>query len=138
MLLGSCGLALQRDQSISRWELVIVFVLGLLAMFGAVALLKRRTHDLPERSCPKCGSSDKAPAGVIGTGNMLYVITYFLIWLFPLSLLWGASRKHQVRCVSCDTLYLIETRGTRIAGVVFWIVVLLFILGRVGQSLNPQ
>lgn len=74
----------------------------------------------------------------MGTGNILYLITYFLIWLFPLSLLWGASRKQQVRCVDCDTLYLIETRGTRIAGIAFWILVLLFILGRVGQSLNPH
>jgi hypothetical protein len=137
MALGSCTLAFQEDEDIPLWGLVIILLLGLSAMLGAVALLKRRANDLPSRTCPKCGSQDKARAGIVGTGNILYVVAYFLIWLFPLSLLWGASRKQQVRCVNCDTLYLIETRGTRIAGIVFWVLVLLFILGRLGQSLSP-
>jgi hypothetical protein len=62
-------------------------------------------------------------------------MSYFVVF-YPLSLLWGASRKHEVRCVDCDTLYLIETRGTRIAGIVLWVLVFLIILGVVGQCFN--
>ena len=59
---------------------------------------------------------------------------YFDVMLFPLSLLWAASRRQQVRCIPCDTLYLIETRRTYIAAIVFWIFVLLVLLGIFGQQ----
>jgi hypothetical protein len=58
--------------------------------------------------------------------------------LFPVSLFWEASRKQQVRCLQCDALYFVETRRTYVAAIVFWIIVLILVLGIIGQNMEPK
>ena len=57
---------------------------------------------------------------------------------FLTAALWGASRKQEVRCVDCANVYQIDTRGTRIAGLLLWIFMLLLITGAVGQKFLEQ
>jgi len=137
MSLGSATMVVQQDPEVPFWGLAVMFSIGLLAIFGAIALLKRRQDEIPSRNCPKCGAEDPAPAGVVGNGSILYLFAWFLIWFFPLSLLWGASRKHQVRCQACDTLYTIESRSTRIAGIVLWVIIFLLVLSYIGRYVSP-
>jgi len=41
-----------------------------------------------------------------------------------------------VQCAQCDKLYLADMRGTRIAGILLWIFLLLFISGGIAESLK--
>ena len=47
-------------------------------------------------------------------------------WL--LSLLWSGSRKEEVRCVQCDTVFQRPTRASKIAWALFILLVVLLLL----------
>lgn len=124
-VLASCALFLQPDPEAPRWTAgVIIVALGLAPLVGAFLLL-RVTLTTPEKACPQCGGDTRHPAGVLQRHHNPWVF-HFGGWLF--ASLWGASREQQVRCARCDTLYLTDTRGSRIAGVLFWIVLLLLLV----------
>ncbi len=108
-------------------------VLGLLPLAGAVALLKRGATEIPPRRCPRCGSPEQAPAGVLRRSGFW---VHLLIW--PLGLLWRTSRRQQVRCLQCDELYFTETRGVRIACILLWVFLLLLLLGAIAEHLQER
>ena len=129
-ILGSIGSLLERDPEIPLWMVGVMFVLGLLPLGGAFALL-RATLTTPSRPCPQCGGTERQAAGVLRSARNPW-ITAFGGWLF--SSLWGASRERQVRCAHCDTLYLTDTKGTRIAGVIFWVILLLVLFSSIYEQ----
>lgn len=130
-LLGALSLILDRDHDAPVWMTCLMFFsLGVLPLLGAFALLKP-TLIPPERSCPRCSSLQRQPAGVLLRTHNPWIF-HFGGWLF--SSLWGASREQQVRCTECDKLYMIETKGTRIAGAILWIFFLLVIVNVLYQQ----
>ena len=123
------------DPEIPLWMIGVMFVvLGLLPLGGAFALL-RTTLTAPSRSCPQCGGRERQPAGVLRTSHNPWLF-HFGGWLF--AGLWGASREQQVRCAQCETLYLTDTRGTRIAGVLLWVFLLLVVGGVIVQMFEGR
>ncbi len=125
-VLSAGGQLVSPDSEIPLWLTGILFVvLGLLPLGGAFLLL-RPTLTAPSKPCPQCGGNEhKAAASLKRSHNR---------WLFHLggwllSLLWGASRGTQVRCAQCDTLYVTDTRASRIGGVLLWIFLLLVLGG---------
>jgi hypothetical protein len=134
-VLGSVTQLTSNEPEIPAWGVGIMFtVLGLLPLAGAVALLKRRVGTVPPVNCPACGGAERAPAGLFSKRN--FWMMHLGGWL--LSSLWGASREQQVRCVQCDALYFTETRGTRIAGIALWVLILLVLLGAIAQQFQEH
>jgi len=109
-------------------------ILGLLPLGGAFALL-RATITAPCKSCPQCGGTERHPAGVLRSSFNLWLLL-FCGWFF-LSL-WGVSRERQFRCAQCENLYLSDTRGTRIAGVLLWVFLLLVLFGVIAQQFEGR
>jgi len=123
------------DREVPLWMVgVMIVVLGLLPLGGAFALL-RATVTAPSRSCPQCGGTERHAAGVLRRSHNWWLF-HFCGWLF--ASLWGASREQQVRCAQCDTLYLTDTRGTRIAGVLLWVFLMLVALLLILQEFQEQ
>ena len=121
------------DPEVPIWTVCVMFVvLGLVPLAGAFALL-RATFTAPSRPCPQCGGTERQAAGVLRSSRNPWLF-HFGGWLF--ASLWGASREQQVRCVQCDHLYMTDTRGTRIAGVLVWVFVLLVLAGVLVQQLE--
>ena len=87
------------------------------------------------RRCPACPSGKHAPAGLLLKRTNWWAY-FFGGWL--LASLRGARREKQVRCLKCDALYFTETRGTYIAGILLWIVVLFFLICAVLDSLHVE
>ncbi len=79
-----------------------------------------------EQACPRCGSREVQLAGVLKRHVNPWVF-FFGGWL--LSLLWSGSRREEVRCVQCQTVFQRPTRASRIAWVLLILVVLLIVLG---------
>jgi hypothetical protein len=79
-----------------------------------------------ERACPRCGGKEIQPAGVLRRHVNPWIFV-FGGWL--VSLLWSGSRKEEVRCVQCDTVFQRPTRVSKIAWVLFVVVVALILLG---------
>jgi len=133
VVLGAIVQLFEPDPEVPLWGLGVMFVLlGLLPLDGAFALL-RLTVTAPGRSCPQCGGRDSQPAGILRSSHNWWIF-YFCGWLF--ASLWGASRQRQVRCTQCDVLYLTDTRGTRIAGVLLWVFLLLVLFAVIAQQLG--
>ena len=129
--LGAVVDALDKRSDTPWWlSAGILVVLGLLPLAGAVALLRRSATDIPPRQCPRCGGTEHAPAGLLRSARNVWML-YVGGWL--LGSLWGASREPQVRCVACDALYFTETRGTRIAGILLWVVFLLVLFAALAE-----
>lgn len=121
------------EPDVPTWMLAgALLVVGLIPLGGAVALLWPAVR-AKSKPCPQCGGSERQAAGVLRRSNSLWLF-YFCGWLF--SSLWGASREKQVRCAQCETLYMTDTRGTRIAGIVFWVLLLLVLSGMVAEALK--
>jgi hypothetical protein len=121
------------DPEVPLWMVAVMFaVLGLLPLGGAFALL-RATITAPSQACPQCGGAERQAAGVLRSSHNPWLF-HFGGWLF--ASLWGASREQQVRCAHCETLYFTDTRGTRIAGVVLWVFLLLVMLAVIVQQLE--
>ena len=135
-LLGSIAAALDRDAETPSWMIAVMFVgLGLTPLAGAVLLLQDSATALPPAQCPKCGSNEHAPAGVLTRSRNIWIL-HSGGWLAHT--LWGASREQQVRCVRCNALYFTATRGTRIAGIVLWVFLLLLLLGIIAELLEKR
>jgi hypothetical protein len=123
------------DPEVPLWMVgVMIVVLGLLPLGGAFALL-RATVTAPSRSCPQCGGTERHAAGVLRRSHNWWLF-HFGGWLF--ASLWGGSREQQVRCAQCDTLYLTDTRGTRIAGVLLWVFLMLVALLLILQEFQER
>jgi len=60
----------------------------------------------------------------------------FRRWLF--SLLWTGSRKEQVRCVQCETVFQRPTRASRVAWVLLVLLILLVLLELWAELFGPQ
>jgi hypothetical protein len=133
LVLGGVG-AIFGDREIPLWIGVMYIVLGFLPLYGAYALL-RSTIFAPAKLCPKCGGAKRQEAGVLRKSHNLWL---FHIGGWLLSSLWGASREQQVRCADCDTLYMTNTRGTQVAGVLLWILLVLILLGIIAQGLGGK
>ena len=79
-----------------------------------------------EQACPRCGSRDIQPAGVLRRHVNPWV---FFLGGWLVSLLWSGSRKEEVRCVQCDTVFQRPTRVSKVAWVLLILVILLILLG---------
>jgi hypothetical protein len=87
------------------------------------------------QACPKCGGKEVQVVGVLKRHVNPWV--FFLGgWLF--SLLWSGSRKQEVRCVQCDTVFQRPTRASRIAWVLLILFILLILLGVLAQVSESQ
>jgi hypothetical protein len=118
------------DPEVPTWMVAgLLLVLGLIPLGGALALLWAAVT-APIRLCPQCGGSGQRPAGVLRKTNSLWLL-HLCGWLF--ASLWGASRDKQVRCAQCETLYTTDTRGTRIAGILLWVLLLLVVSGVIAE-----
>ncbi len=134
-VLGAIFHLFNPEPEVPLWGVGVVIVfLGLLPLGAAFALL-RRTLTAPSRPCPHCGGTERQPAGVLRRSHNPWIF-HFGGWLF--ASLWGTSREQQVRCTKCDTLYLTDTRGTRIAGVLLWVLVLLVLFGLIVQQFEGR
>lgn len=134
-VLGTVISVFDPDPEVPLWMVGVMFlVLGLLPLAGAFALLKTAVI-APSRSCPKCRGTERQPAGVLRTSHNPWLF-HFGGWLF--ASLWGLSREQQVRCAQCETLYMTDTRGTRIAGVLLWVFVLLVVFGVIVQQFEGR
>jgi len=132
-VLGAVVHVFDPDPELPLWMVGVMFVgLGLFPLVGAFALL-RATVTAPCRPCPQCGGTERQPAGVLRSSHNPWLF-HFGGWLF--ASLWGASRERQVCCVHCDRLYMTDTRGTRIAGVLVWIFFLIVLAGVLVQQLE--
>lgn len=78
------------------------------------------------RACPKCGSNEVQPAGVLRRHVNHWAI-FFGGWL--LAALWSGSRKEEVRCAQCDTVFQRPTRASKIAWIMFLVLLALVLLG---------
>ena len=133
--LGAVVELLNPASEIPQWLVgILSVVLGLLPLGGAFLLL-RPTLTAPSKPCPQCGGREhKAAASLKRSHNpWLYHLGGWL-----LSALWGASRGTQVRCTQCDTLYVTDTRATRIAGVLLCIFLLLVLGGLIEMFSEAQ
>ncbi len=82
------------------------------------------------KACPRCGSKEIQPAGVLRRHVNPWV---FFLGGWLLSLLWSGSRKEEVRCVQCETVFQRPTRASRIAWALLVLFILLILLGLLGQ-----
>jgi hypothetical protein len=131
--LGAVSHFFDPDPEVPFWmACLILVILGLVPLGGAFVLL-RTTVLSPSKPCPSCGCEERHAAGVLRRSHNPWLF-HFGGWLF--ASLWGASRERQVRCVRCDTLYVTETRGSRIAGVILWIFLLLLLLATIVEQLG--
>jgi DNA-directed RNA polymerase subunit RPC12/RpoP len=76
-------------------------------------------------ACPNCGSHEYVDAIALESSyNPL--LHHLGGWL--LAMLYSASRKRQVRCVKCDTLFRIHKVGSRIAFYGFAVLLVFIVL----------
>ena len=94
------------------------------SLICAVWRIERMAGD--PQACPRCGSKEIQPAGVLRRHVNPWVF-FFGGWL--LSLLWSGSRKEEVRCVQCETVFQRPTRASRIAWALLVLFILLILLG---------
>ena len=104
-------------------------------LITAAFFLLKTTVTAPAKQCPQCGGTDRKPAGILRKTHNPWV-WHLAGGLF--ASLWGASREQQVRCAQCDTLYLTDTRGTRIAGVALWVFILLIVFGVIAEQFEGR
>ena len=125
-LLSTFVLVFDPDPQVPLWMVGVMFLfLGLLPLWGAYALLWANVT-APGKSCPQCGGAERQTAGLLRTSHNPWCFALGG-WLF--AALWGASREQQVRCVKCDKIYWTDTRATRIAGVLLWVFLLVWMVG---------
>jgi hypothetical protein len=134
IILGLIDSALDNDMKPLDGTSLLVFIFfGVLPMAGAVALLRNIAINRPPVQCPNCGISENTPAGVLTRAFNPWI---FLSLGWIASLLWGLSRKKQVRCIQCESLYFIETIGSLISSILLWIVLLLTLLGIIDMCIE--
>jgi len=127
VILGAIVCLLDKEPFDSALVLTF-FLFGVLPFATGMLLLRKNPAEATPKHCPKCGGHEHAQAGVLATNAGLMLLLIPLgAWL--IGCLWGGSRPQQVRCVQCDTLYLIDTRASRITGIALWTLLLLLLLG---------
>ncbi len=134
-LLSAFTLLFDSAQETPSGMLVALLLLVGIVPLGGAFILLGPALTVPSKPCPQCGSLERAAAGVLRKSQNRWLL-HFGGWL--LASLWGASREQQVRCTQCDTLYLTQTRGTRIAGILIWVVLLLWLFGIIAQELTRE
>ena len=129
--LGSALLILEPDPEVPLWGLgPMVAVFGVIPLLGSFALLWR-TLTAPGKACPQCGGRrGRAPVSLTARRNWL--LSFLTGWL--LASLWGASRQQQVQCLQCESVYVTDTRGSRIAGVLLWVFVAILAFGVIAEQ----
>jgi hypothetical protein len=88
-----------------------------------------------DQSCPRCGGKEAQPVQDVLKRHFNPWAFWFGGWLF--SLLWSGSRKEDVRCVQCETVFQRHTRVSRVAWVVLIIIILLTLLGLLAEWFGP-
>src|SRR5882724_425506 len=83
------------------------------------------------QGCPRCGGTEVQPANILKRHVNPWVV-FFGGWL--VSLLWSGSRKEEVRCVQCETVFERSTRASRIAQILLILILLLILLGLLAQA----
>src|ERR1043166_5605236 len=79
-----------------------------------------------EKGGPRGGGRGVGPAGVLRHHVNPWVL-YLGGWL--ISSLWSGSRKEEVRCVQCGTVFQRSTKASRIAWVLLILVIALILVG---------
>jgi hypothetical protein len=124
--LGAIFAIADRGPDMPLWAIGIGFVLlGLGPIFGALFLL-RPTVFASIQPCPNCGGAKRRDVVALKSLTNIWLLHFGGIIL---SSLWGASRQSQFKCTDCDTRYASHTRGGRIAGLIFWVIVVMTVLG---------
>lgn len=126
--------AVQPAPEITPVVQIITAIIGFLFAAAAYWLL-RKTVPVRIRPCPKCGSDQRRPAGVLTRRRSLFLrhIGGFLLETF-----WGQSQRQQVACASCENLYFTETKSTRAWGVAAWVFLLLLLIGALANHFLPD
>jgi hypothetical protein len=95
---------------------------------GSAFFVRRIEHFMAgdNQACPKCGGKEVQPAGILRRHVNPWAM-FLGGWV--LSLLWSGSRKEEVRCVGCDTIFQRPTRASRVAWVLLIVFILLVLLG---------
>ncbi|EEF63219.1 hypothetical protein [Pedosphaera parvula] len=75
--------------------------------------------------CPKCGSQDWQPTVILKRQFKLWWVL-FGGWI-P-AFFYGASRKEQVRCAQCETIYQRRSGFSKVALVIFIFLILLILM----------
>lgn len=121
------AIALLLDNEPFDWVFMLIFaVLGIAPLIGGFLLLRRKPGDIGSKQCPNCGSTQHRQAGLL--------TSHLSVWLIPfvgwaVAALWGGSRKRQVQCSQCQTLYFSHTSASYVAGIILWIFLLFVLLG---------
>ena len=124
LTLGGIEFLYKGDRNGSGWVIAVEFVLlGLLPLSGAFFLLRKHITE-PTKPCPSCGSAERRRASVLRRSPSL-LVRHLGGWWLPA--LWGASRGKQFQCVQCETVYLTDTRSSRVAKLVLWIFLLIWV-----------
>ena len=114
-LLSGVGLFFDPTADFAWWEVIIILILlGLLPLFGGVALLRRKATDVRPKNCPQCGNAERAPAGVL-TRSSNFWINHFGGWLF--ASLWGPAVSG--RCGVFNATRCISSRREALASLAF-------------------
>jgi hypothetical protein len=78
------------------------------------------------QACPKCGGTEIRPAGALRHHFNVWI---FLLGGWLLSLLWSVSRKEEVQCVQCESIFQRATRASIVARILLVLFILLVLLG---------
>jgi hypothetical protein len=76
--------------------------------------------------CPKCGSRDWRPTLVL---KRQFSIWWFLLGGWLIAFLYGMSRKEQVRCVGCETIYERRSVFSKVALAILIFMMVLIVIG---------
>ena len=132
---GLCGLSLLvglREPEYRKVPSIIALdfcAASLLPILLGVVLLRGRNSEPRQDACPKCGSAESRPTLHLRRPrrSLLWLHAGLDGWL--ISALWRASRKTQVRCAQCESLYHVKTSGSQTAAAVLWFICLECVLG---------
>ena len=131
-ILGTLAAMFDRGSGTPLGMNLLLFAgLGLAPLAGAFLLLRPSVTAVREARCPQCGGNQHEMAGLLRSLQGSRLMSFFGGFLASL---WGASRERQVRCIQCDTLYFTETKGSRVAGTLLWIFLLMLLLAEILQQ----
>jgi hypothetical protein len=112
---------------------VSIAAIGLRAWFGKFSIAPHMAGD--EQTCPRCSGREVQTAGVLRRHVNPWVY-FFGGWL--ISLLWSGSRKDEVRCVQCDTVFQRSTPASKVAWVLLILLIGLILLGLWAEIFGGQ
>ena len=83
------------------------------------------------KPCPACGCEEVVPADVLKHHVNMFNVALFFLGGWILSVLWSVGRKEKVRCVQCGNVYTRKTPVSKLARMIFAVLVVLALLGLV-------